>query len=502
MGKLTSLNGKVVGKIGAVVFSTNAGQIIGREYNPNVANPNTSAQVDQRAKLKLMSQLAAALAPVIAIPKEGLKSSRNLFIKKNFGNVDANEGVAQITYENLQLTNGNAGIPAIYATRFQQSGVQIRLEERCDAAISRVVYIMYKKTSEATLQYVQSVIADAAGTEGTFPASMLYCEGDLVLFAYGMKDLNSKASAKYSDMNVQNAEDIAKLSCARKINYGDYQFTMTRGTTLFAGENETTVIGDNQARVFVTASGPGTVSGAGVFDLNTQVTVHAIPGEDAAFVGWKENGSEEIISTDADYTFTLTAMADLVAVFRSTNVPTYTISASASPVEGGTVSGAGSYASGESCTLRAIANEGFHFVAWKKNGQTVATAQSYTFVVNEAASFVAEFAEDAENGISEVSVDNSILSANTTLATGNHTIAGNFQAGDKLMNVATYVAASEPTIGSNVTGARRFSVANNQFEGQRWINAGEKMWIIAGIDGEENGFLVKGVYEYHIEGQA
>lgn len=502
MGKLTSLNGKVVGKIGAVVFSTNAGQIIGREYNPNVANPNTSAQVDQRAKLKLMSQLAAALAPVIAIPKEGLKSSRNLFIKKNFSNVDANEGVAQITYENVQLTNGNAGIPAIYATRFQQSGVQIRLEERCDAAISRVVYIMYKKTSEATLQYVQSVIADAPGAEGTFPASMLYCEGDLVLFAYGMKDLNSKASAKYSNLNVQNAEDIASLSCSRKINYGDYQFTQTRGTTLFAGENETTVVGDNQARVYVTAQGPGSVSGAGVFDLSSEVTVHAIPGEDAAFVGWKVNGTEEIISTDADYSFTLTGMADLVAVFRSTNVPTYTISATASPVEGGTISGADSYASGESCTLRAVMNEGFRFVAWKKNGQIVSTSPTYTFVVSEAAAFVAEFAEEVESGISEVSVDGTLLTGNKSVSEGSHSVAGRFTPSTNMTHIATWVGDAEPAIHATVDGASSKRVADGQFEGGTYIAAGKKCYFIAGKDWEDNGFYVEAVYEYHLEAEA
>lgn len=390
MGKLTSLNGKVVGKIGAVVYSTNAGQIIAREYNPNVANPSTEKQVNQRAKLKLMSQLAATLAPVIVIPKEGLKSSRNLFIKKNMGNAYSENGMAQITYENVQLTNGRAGIPGIMATRSQQSGISISLEERADAAISRVVYIMYKKTSENTLQYVQSVIAEAAGAEGTFPATLVYCEGDLALFAYGMKDLNSKATAKYDDYSVQNAEDIASLAMQRKIAYGDYQFTQTRGATMFADENEIVPVEDGKARVFVTATNGGSVAGAGTFDLNSQVTVTATADEGYDFVGWKKNGTDAILSTSASYTFTLVGTTDLVAVFRAQgSASEYNITLAKAVTWGSendvTVTGAGTVVAGNSCTISTTSsNQDLRFKGWFLNNQgtAISTEKNYTFTPN------------------------------------------------------------------------------------------------------------------------
>lgn len=326
MGKLTSLNGKVRGKIGATVFSVNAGQIIAREYNPSVANPNSAAQVNQRAKFKLMGQLAAALAPVIVIPKDGLTSSRNLFVKKNFEACSANAGVAQITYENVQLTNGNAGLPGIVASRSAGSGVSVQLEARADAAVSRVCYIMYKKTTEANLQYVQSTIVEAAGANGTFPGSLLYTEGDIILFAYGMKDLSESASAKFGNMVVENAEDIAKLSITRNFSASDFQFTQTRGTTLFAAESETTQVGANEARVYLTPSGPGSVSGAGVFTIGSEVTVTATPNAGSTFVGWRINGSDTIVSHSTTYTFTLNGMTDLIAVFSAAaSAQVYTI---------------------------------------------------------------------------------------------------------------------------------------------------------------------------------
>lgn len=313
--KVTGVLGKLNGKAGGFVFSTVAGQTIGREYNPNVANPSTSAQVNQRAKMKLMSQLAAVMAPVIVIPKEGLKSSRNLFIKKNFESAVASDGVAQITYENIQLTNGNAGLPAIHIQRSQADGVLVNLTERCDAAVSRVVYILYTKTSENTLQYVASTIVSNAGSAGTFPGVLPYTTGDICVFAYGMKDLNAKATAVYEDYNVATGEDIAQLSMTRKLSLSDYQFTKTRGTTLFANESESTVVPDGSARVYVTALGGGTVTGAGVYTIGSSVTVTATPDSGKVFKGWKNQGSASYISTSASYTFTLEGQRDLIAVF-------------------------------------------------------------------------------------------------------------------------------------------------------------------------------------------
>lgn len=313
--KVTGVLGKLNGKAGGFVFSTVAGQTIGREYNPNVANPSTSAQVNQRAKMKLMSQLAAVMAPVIVIPKEGLKSSRNLFIKKNFESAVASDGVAQITYENIQLTNGNAGLPSIHIQRSQADGVLVNLTERCDAAVSRVVYILYMKTSENTLQYVASTIVSNAGEGGTFPGVLPYTTGDICVFAYGMKDLNAKATAVYEDYNVTTGEDIAQLSMTRKLSLSDYQFTKTRGTTLFANESESTVVPDGSARVYVTALGGGTVTGAGVYTIGSSVTVTATPDSGKVFRGWQNQGSASYISTSASYTFTLEGQRDLIAVF-------------------------------------------------------------------------------------------------------------------------------------------------------------------------------------------
>lgn len=398
MAVVTSLQGKATGKVGAIVYSVSGGQMVAREYQPHVANPSTIAQTNQRAAFKLLSQIAAALAPVIVIPKEGLKSSRNLFIKRNANAVSTNSGVAQLTYENLQLTNGNAGLPAIEATRAAETGISINLAERCDAAVTRVVYILYKKTSEQTLQYVQSIIVEAAGAEGKFPGTLYYVEGDICLFAYGMKDLNAKASAKYNDYNVTNGEDIASLVLLRNLSLSDYQFTQTRGTTMFADESSTVVVPEGSARVFLTASGNGSVSGAGVFVIGSQVTVTATPSSGNRFVGWKPNGDDNYVSTSAEYTFTLQGQEDLIAVFEE--IPAgeqYTITISYDSTKG-SVSPNGEQVvnAGESLTVTATAEPGYHFNGWRKSsgGSYLSTSATYTFTPNESFTLLAEFADD------------------------------------------------------------------------------------------------------------
>lgn len=316
----TSLFGKINGKIGGVVFSTSGGIQISREYNPNVANPNTQAQVNQRARMKLMSQLSATMAPVITMQKMGLVSARNQFTKRNFGYSYVSDGEAQISYENIQLTQGNAALPRIL---FGGSGgsFHIELQDSADASISRVVYIAFRKTAEGKLQFYYSAIEETAGTDGKFvhqlPAD--FPIDNFVFYAYGMKDMNAKATAQYGDLNVTTANDLATLVASRKISLSDYQFTQTRGATSNNGAPiDPTPAG--KARVYVTASGNGSVSGGGLFDIGTQVTVVATPGENARLMGWFRNGSDTRISTSESYTFTLNETVDLVAQFANEEI--------------------------------------------------------------------------------------------------------------------------------------------------------------------------------------
>lgn len=331
MGKVTSLYGKTTGKIGSIVFSTSGGETIAREYNPHVANPNTIAQVNQRARMKLMSQLSAALAPVVAMRKEGLTSARNKFVQRNFGASYASGGIAQISYENVQLTSGNAGLPQVKWSASADDEVPTLYAYFTDEPstnISRVVWCLFRKTDEGKLEFVSSKIVSEryiAGVTGrffgaTFQNIIMNNNSQLganyVLYAYGMSDTSESATARYGNLNVQNATDIARLVATRTISFEDYQFTQTRGASANSGSEQSTDVPVGSARVFVTALGQGgTVSGGGTFQIGSQVTVVATPASGWTFRNWLYNGTNLIASTSASYTFTLNEQTDLIAVF-------------------------------------------------------------------------------------------------------------------------------------------------------------------------------------------
>lgn len=315
---------KGVGKIENIVVSQMGGVSIARAYQPNVKNPSTLPQVNQRARLKLASQLAAALAPVIAMAKQGLISSRNQFIAKNMSWISADSGVAQVSYENLQLTNGNIGLPSISVSRASNK-LTVKLSATAESSISQVVYIVYHKNSENTLQLVGSKIQTIAGEDGLFQDEFNDPTGDVVVFAYGMKALSGAASAKYGSYQVQNATDIASLVGTRKLSASDFQFTKTRGATIFAGEDQNTKPSDNQVMIYITAANGGSVScnkfsgNRGAVDKGTQVTVTATANSGYTFSGWYNNGADRV-STSASYEFTANEETDLIARFIS-NTP-------------------------------------------------------------------------------------------------------------------------------------------------------------------------------------
>ena len=135
-------------------------------------------------------------------------------------------------------------------------------------------------------------------------------------------------------------------------------------------------------------SASGMVSGVGTYDYGSICTLVATPYSGFGFESWMENGS--VVSTDASYSFTVTNSRTLVANF--TAVPmNYIIGVSASPSNGGTVTGSGIYQEGETCTLTASANPGYAFISWTKNGVQMSTSPSYSFIVTENAGYVAEF---------------------------------------------------------------------------------------------------------------
>lgn len=248
--KLNGLLGTGSGKLGTSVFTTVKGVQIVRQHQPVVTNPSTNLQVAQRSRFKLISQLAASMADVIAIPRIGLTSSRNLFIKKNMPAVLGDIEGAQVSYEKLQLTSGTAALPDIVATR-SSGNLALKLASNASGIVNRVVYCIFTKNSGGQLMLNNSAIVSDAGEDGSFKLQITDIAGDLAIYAYGMKDTSASASATFGNYKVTNASDVATLVSNRSISSKDFIFTKTRGTTLFSGEEASVTVGENQVMVYL-----------------------------------------------------------------------------------------------------------------------------------------------------------------------------------------------------------------------------------------------------------
>ena len=132
----------------------------------------------------------------------------------------------------------------------------------------------------------------------------------------------------------------------------------------------------------------GTVTGGGSYQQGQSCTVHATANSGFTFTNWTENGS--VVSTQANYTFTVSGNRTLVANFQA-QPQNYTISVSANPTNAGTVSGGGTFQQGQTCTVHATPATNYTFVKWTENGNQVSTNANYTFTVNGNRNLVAQF---------------------------------------------------------------------------------------------------------------
>ncbi|MDR2928659.1 MAG: T9SS type A sorting domain-containing protein [Cytophagaceae bacterium] len=88
------------------------------------------------------------------------------------------------------------------------------------------------------------------------------------------------------------------------------------------------------------------------------------------------------------------------------------ISLSANPAAGGSVTGAGTYTTGSSATVIAVASEGYEFVNWTEDNEEVSADAEYTFPVTDARILVANFKD--KSGIAKNALENIALYPNPT----------------------------------------------------------------------------------------
>ena len=334
--KLDSINGKGTGKSGAKVYYVNHGVQIEREYTSQVSNPNTTAQVSQRSRFKLASQISAIFEPVIAIPRKGLQSPRNQFTKLNMGYFYGSENEAQVSPEFLQLTKGCIHLPAVSITRGQITEINMALAAAADDTINRVIYSMFKIADNGLMQLVDSLVVNSPGTNRTFPITKTFSSSVqyevFYVYAYGMRDRDDKATAKFYNYEITLGNELARLIAQRTIDPNAYALTQTRCSVIYGGHPSNETPAPNKVFIYLNIVGKGSVTikdGVNEVDmagtnraevgLAHDITLTATPettqGEIWRFDGWYNNGEQIKFSSANPYQFQIDGQRDIVAKF-------------------------------------------------------------------------------------------------------------------------------------------------------------------------------------------
>lgn len=228
----------MTGKLADTVMSVRNGEQIARKYQPVVYNPSTPAQIATRAKLKALSQLSAVVAPVIAIPKRGSVSSRNLFTRKNYPTVSYADSTASIDLLSVKLTDSVVALPNIAATRTETaiSAYITALATIGTVDVNRVVYAAFLRQADNSLRFTGS----AVGTDSTsgFAAELPLVSGPVVIYAYGVRDNTEAARVTFGNLTVTNATTIASLIVSRTLTESDVTLTETRALEIDAANRD------------------------------------------------------------------------------------------------------------------------------------------------------------------------------------------------------------------------------------------------------------------------
>ena len=275
-------------------------------------------------------------------------------------NVDSQNGVYNYGTNLVITATANEGY---HFVRWNSGSTETQISY---TVVDNAEFIAYF-ARDGVVEYVISATANP--TEGgTISGTGIYEENTEVV-------LTATANTGYSFVNWTEGEEIVSTNA-------EYSFNVTADRTLVAN------FALNTYTISATANPTegGTIEGAGEYTHGETATLRAIANTGYTFASWTDG--DEVVSTDAEYSFTATADRTLVANFT---INTYTISATANPTEGGTIEGARDYTYGETATLTATASEGYNFINWTEDGELVSTEAEYSFTVTADRTLVANF---------------------------------------------------------------------------------------------------------------
>jgi hypothetical protein len=230
--KLQGFVGKGSGKLGASVWTVRKGVQVVREYTNKVTNPNTKAQVGQRAKFKLLTQLGAVVAG------DGMffrnlnpgESMRNAFMRANMSAVTLSPtgDVALLNVSAVMLTDGHTTAPN---ATFNRSTGALSVDVSSDA-MSDIMGIGYAVITLPDVGRVIGYSARAEKAEGETTITATIITGPTMMnktnvLVWGYRFADAAARAKYEAIAASETADVVALEFDRMLREGLIEPTQT-----------------------------------------------------------------------------------------------------------------------------------------------------------------------------------------------------------------------------------------------------------------------------------
>lgn len=237
------------GKVGGLITYKVGDNVFFRALQAHVHNPRTQAQTEHRAKIKLCSQISAIFRHFIAIFPSSEKSSRALFQRYLFQNIDFNEGQAEKYIRTIDLTHTITPLPAINFEHADFEGrdvIKLYLIYEPRQEVNRVFYFLFKVLPDTSLMFVNYYLTDTRSTQDIDGFFCWFCT-DIVItdeevtdatyyvFAYGMCDLSEEATRRWERNTYEPIGYVAEQIKEGIITPNLYKFTLTKSRTIYNG---------------------------------------------------------------------------------------------------------------------------------------------------------------------------------------------------------------------------------------------------------------------------
>lgn len=217
MARLQGVSGGLSGRTGSFTYRQSRGQTIVSQYQPIVKNPNTAGQQDQRARFKLMSQLAAVMAPgfgtmgITKRPGKQRPTQRNAFMNLNMPLVEvetsADTTAAKIPMEQLKLTSSFRKLGTIALTDESLGEMALQIDGLSpEVKTARIVVVGYKTVGGMKQANIVSMV-DVPAVQNSISHNFKNLPyGDYTVLAYGLIP-NESGKAKIDIDNIHTPND-------------------------------------------------------------------------------------------------------------------------------------------------------------------------------------------------------------------------------------------------------------------------------------------------------